>query len=152
MILRLLSQADLEAGPDLLPSLGMGFFFTWCREAEISADRAGLLCCQDADAARQALLRLLHGLPADSPWIDPKHPEFDPAKVVASFRRWENEPFVKFWLTVRKLGAAHPFIPQRIASLTLWAKGEKYRWIYGVPRHGAAYIWFKDDEVVRIRQ
>ena len=32
------------------------------------------------------------------------------------------------------------------------AKWEKYRWIYGTPRHGAAYIWFKDDHVVRMRQ
>lgn len=29
---------------------------------------------------------------------------------------------------------------------------KKYRWIYGVPRHGAAYIWFQDDRVTRIKQ
>jgi type II secretory pathway pseudopilin PulG len=42
--------------------------------------------------------------------------------------------------------------PDTIDNRDVSASGEKYRWIYGVPRHGATYIWFKDDEVVRIRQ
>ena len=28
----------------VLPTLGLGRLYTWCRESEISADRAGLLC------------------------------------------------------------------------------------------------------------
>lgn len=31
-------------------------------------------------------------------------------------------------------------------------KGSKTRWIYGVPRKGARYIWFTNGEVSRIRQ
>jgi len=40
----------------------------------------------------------------------------------------------------------------KIDNQDVSASGRKYRWIYGVPRHGAAYIWFKDDKVVRIKQ
>jgi hypothetical protein len=42
--------------------------------------------------------------------------------------------------------------PTTIDNRDVSAKGEKYRYIYGVPRHGAAYIWFKDGEVTRIKQ
>lgn len=42
--------------------------------------------------------------------------------------------------------------PDTVDNRDISARGEKYRWIYGVPRHGAAYIWFKDDKVVRVRQ
>ncbi len=103
-----------------LPAIGLGRLFSWCREAEIGADRAGLLCCQDKDVAQQALMRMFHGLKFDSPWLDPQHKDFDPERVVAEFERWENEPLVKFILFLKRLGTTHPFIPQRIAAIRLW--------------------------------
>jgi len=40
---------------------------------------------------------------------------------VAEFERWENEPFVKCMLFLKRFGTAdHPFIPQRIAAIRLW--------------------------------
>ena len=42
--------------------------------------------------------------------------------------------------------------PDALDNEDITKSGRKYRWIYGVPRHGAAYIWFKNDEVVRIKQ
>ena len=42
--------------------------------------------------------------------------------------------------------------PTTIDNREATPKSEKYRWVYGVPRQGAAYIWFKDDKVVRIKQ
>jgi hypothetical protein len=30
-------------------------------------------------------------------------------------------------------------------------KGNGYRWIYGYPRQGAVYIWFKNDKVTKIK-
>jgi Zn-dependent protease with chaperone function len=67
-----------EAYQRILPPISLGCLLSWCREAEMSADRAGLLCCQDIDAAQQALMRALHGLKFDSPWLDPQHKDFDP--------------------------------------------------------------------------
>jgi Zn-dependent protease with chaperone function len=106
----------------ILPTIGLGYLLSWCRESEITADRAGLLCCQKRESAEQALLRLLHGLQFDSPWLDPVNKNFDPQRVVNEFEYWEHEPFVKCVLTVKRLGSSHPFIPQRIAALQLWDK------------------------------
>jgi len=123
-IFRQLEKIDnvlIPAGSQqVLPTLGLGCLFSWCREAEISADRAGLLCCQDVVVAQQALMRLLHGLKFDSPWLNPQHKDFDPARVVAEFEKWENEPFVKFHLFLKRFGSSHPFVPQRIAAIHSW--------------------------------
>lgn len=123
-ILEALGNIGVETIPEdvqgILPTIGLGYLLSWCREAEMSADRAGLLCCQDKDVAQQALMRLLHGLKADSPWLDPQHKDFDPERVVAEFERWENEPLVKCVLFLKRLGTTHPFIPQRIAAIRLW--------------------------------
>jgi Zn-dependent protease with chaperone function len=123
-ILEMLGRLDENAIPQdknmLLPSIGLGFFLSWCRESEISADRAGFLCCQNREIAEQALLRLLHGLQFDSPWLDPVNKAFDPERVVNEFEHWENEPFVKFVLKLQRFGTSHPFIPDRIAALRLW--------------------------------
>lgn len=32
------------------------------------------------------------------------------------------------------------------------SRTEKYRYVYGVPRYGATYIWFKDGKVTKIKQ
>ena len=66
----------------VLPTLGLGRLYTWCRESEISADRAGLLCCGEPKVAYQAIMRLQHGLNPDSPWIDPEAKDFDPEAVI----------------------------------------------------------------------
>jgi Zn-dependent protease with chaperone function len=46
---------------DVLPLLALGRLLTWCREAEFSADRAGLLCCGEPKVAYEAIMRLQHG-------------------------------------------------------------------------------------------
>ncbi len=80
--------------PSVLPTLGLGCLLSWSREAEIAADRAGLLCCQDLELAQQAIIRLHCGIPRDSTWVNPETPDFDADKVIADFRAWENQPFV----------------------------------------------------------
>ncbi|VAW42892.1 hypothetical protein MNBD_CHLOROFLEXI01-2192 [hydrothermal vent metagenome] len=42
--------------------------------------------------------------------------------------------------------------PTNIDNREISDKGEKFRWIYGIPRRGTAYIWFKDGVVTKIRQ
>ncbi len=43
-------------GPLLMQGLDM-LMFEWLRKAELSCDRAGLLCCQDADAGFRVMMR-----------------------------------------------------------------------------------------------
>ena len=41
--------------------------------------------------------------------------------------------------------------PTTIDNQEVTSKSQKYRWIYGVPRQGASYVWFKDDKVNKIK-
>ena len=126
---------DLAVVPDefqvVLPTLALGRVFSWARESEISADRAGLLCCQDPQVAYNALARLLSGIGADSKWVDPTESDFDAEKIIKNYRQWENEPLVDFVLRIKKASSQHPFIPQRLAALKMWEKGGAYRAILG---------------------
>ena len=130
-ILVAIQKIDQYAVPDkyqrVLPTLAAGRLFQWCRESEISADRAGLLCCGDPKTAYSALQRLLHGVPPDSRWVDPDSPEFDADAAVAQFHRWQDEPFVQFVIYVKRFSAEAPFVPERLAALKQWADTGRHR-------------------------
>ena len=104
----------------VLPTLALGRLFTWSREAEISADRAGLVCCQDANVASQALLRLQHGLGGNESILEGEG--FDPGEVVKQFEQWQSRPFVEFVVKLKETSLEHPFIPERLAALKAWAE------------------------------
>ncbi len=111
----------------VLPLLALGRLLTWCRESEFSADRAGLLCCGDPKAAYEAIMRLQHGLRADSPWIDPDAKGFDPQAVIRNFQDWQYQPFVKFILYIKQQPLEHPYYQERLAMLKTWADSGAYR-------------------------
>jgi hypothetical protein len=92
---------------------------------EFSADRAGLLCCQDLDTAHQAMLRDLHGLPIDSPWL--KDVKFDPAKYLREIEYWERKSLVAFIQNAKQFSSATPFVRERIAVHSDWARRGSYR-------------------------
>ncbi len=115
----------------VLPTLGLGRLYTWCRESEISADRAGLLCCGESKVAYQAIMRLQHGLNQDSPWIDPDKADFDAETVIKNFQQWQHQPFVKLILDLKRHVLVHPFVPERLAALKAWADTGAYRTILG---------------------
>jgi Zn-dependent protease with chaperone function len=112
---------------NVLPLLPLGRLFTWCREAEFSADRAGLLCCGEPKVAYEAIMRLQHGLRADSPWIDPDVKDFDPQAVIRSFQEWQYQPFVKFILYLKTQPLEHPYYQERLAMLKVWADSGAHR-------------------------
>ena len=114
-----------------LPLLALGRLYSWSRESEISADRGGLLCCVEPSVAYQAIMRLQHGLAADSPWIDAGSKEFDAEAVVRSFRQWQYRPFVGFLLYVRQQPLEHPYYQERLAALRQWSDTGAHRAILG---------------------
>ena len=121
---------DITLVPDkcqnMLPLLALGRLLSWCRESEFSADRAGLLCCGEPRSAYEAIMRLQHGLRADSPWIDPDK-EFDTQAVIRQFRQWQYEPFVKFILDVKRQPLEHPYYQERLAMLKAWVEEGAFR-------------------------
>ncbi len=134
-LLSVIQAINLAVVPDkfqaVLPTLGLGRLYTWCRESEISADRAGLLCCGEPKIAYQAIMRLQHGLNADSPWIDPEKADFDAEKVIRDFQQWQTQPFVKLILDLKRHVLVHPFVPERLAALKLWVETGGYRELSG---------------------
>ncbi len=130
-VLFTIQAMDISLVPDkcqnILPQLALGRLLSWCRESEFTADRAGLLCCGEPRPAYEAIMRLQHGLRADSIWIDPDAKGFDPQAVIRQFREWQYEPFVKFILDVKRQPLEHPYYQERLAMLKAWVDTGAYR-------------------------
>jgi Zn-dependent protease with chaperone function len=87
----------------------------WSRRSEVTADRAGLLCCGDIKVAERALLRLITGMA-----------EVDRVDVDDYLRRSkeveEYHSAGRFW----EMMYSHPVIRKRIEALRLFARSELY--------------------------
>ncbi len=42
--------------------------------------------------------------------------------------------------------------PTTIDNHIITSRSEKIRWVYGIPRRGATYVWFRNGKVVKIKQ
>lgn len=95
----------------------------WSRRSEVTADRAGLLCCGDILVAERALLRLITGL-ADVDRVD----------MEDYLRRSRSTEEHHSLGMVNELFASHPAIARRIEALRLFARSELYYDLSGKPR------------------
>lgn len=105
----------------LLPYLPL---FKWAREAEMSADNAGLICAQDREAAEWALVRLAVGLSQES---------IGRINVDAFLeqRNAENlSQFSEVLLYWRQLLREHPFIADRIGELRKYEQTRHYQHLW----------------------
>lgn len=91
----------------------------WYRKSELSADRAGLLACQDADAAQRVMMKLAGGARLD---------DMDAEAFLAQARDYDAAGDVRDG--VLKLlnleGQAHPFAVLRAAELDKWRGSPQY--------------------------
>ena len=94
----------------------------WSRRSEITADRAGLICCRDLEVAKKALFRLEAGL-YNTNGIDIDE------YVKESERMLSNSQLGK----LSEFTHSHPLIPKRIKALELFAKSEVYAQAIGAP-------------------
>jgi Zn-dependent protease with chaperone function len=117
----------------VLPTLAVGRLYTWCRESEISADRAGLLCCGEPNLAYDAIMRMQHGLRPDSPFLNPNDDSFDADRIIRGFQQWQYRPFVKLIIDVKRHAVDFPFVPERLAALKAWAATGGHRSILARP-------------------
>ncbi|MCH5187041.1 MAG: M48 family metallopeptidase [Oscillospiraceae bacterium] len=112
---------------NLIPVVGAAIAATiqyplnaWSRKSEISADRAGLICCGDVATAKKALLKLEAGfMNIDKLDVD------DYLENTRKFR--QGNALGKF----TELFYEHPIIPKRMEALDLFANSEKYYRISG---------------------
>jgi hypothetical protein len=114
-IVSLIGQATLGIGA----LLGQGLVFAlleWQRKAELSADRAGLLCMQDMDPAIRAFMKMAGG-------ARELYAEMDRAEFLRQIRAYEDADrshlnrAYKILLTV---GQSHPYGILRAKELDAW--------------------------------
>lgn len=112
---------------ELIPVVGHGVYtlvawplMAWYRRSEISADRAGLLCCGSVDVACKTLLRLECG------FIDTSELNVD-EYVLNTNQTLQNSVLGRY----KELLHEHPILAKRIEALRLFAQSEKYYRISG---------------------
>lgn len=112
----------LGACSQLIPGIGPMVYNTmafplnaWSRRSEITADRAGLLCCGDLKAAQSALLQLESAFTSAA--------DIDMDTYVAQSRQFLSRNIL------RKLGeftSSHPLTPKRIQALEIFSRSKIY--------------------------
>lgn len=110
-------MAEMFIGPLILPAVVA--LNAWYRRAEITCDRAGLLCSQDLDSASRSFIKLAVGSKRLSDEVDMTEflAQHDEAK--GSVGRY-MEAF-----------SSHPYLPKRIKALQAFAESELYRTAIG---------------------
>lgn len=87
----------------------------WARRSELSADRAGLLCCGDYETAKKTLMQLA------LPFLDAD--KIDAAEYINSADRYLGNGMIRRFT---ELDEAHPIIPKRIRALREFTVSRKY--------------------------
>lgn len=103
----------------------MASLYEWARKAELSADRAGLLACQDTAAAFRTFMKLASGGHLD---------DLDPTSFFAQGQEYDaagdlRDSVIKLLLIENR---THPFAVVRAAELRRWIdSGEYTRFVSG---------------------
>jgi Zn-dependent protease with chaperone function len=97
----------------------------WARRAEITCDRAGLLCTRDLDASVGCLVKLALGSRKlySEVNLDEYLKQLDESRGAGRFD---------------ELGRTHPYLPKRIAALRIFADTTFYRSLGMGPGHGGS--------------
>ncbi len=98
----------------------------WYRRAEITCDRAGLLCCQDEEAACRSFMKLASG-------SHKLYPEMNLDAYLEQFDEGQR--------SMGRLSEAfmtHPYLPKRVHALRVFAKSALYRDAVGIAKDGLA--------------
>jgi uncharacterized tellurite resistance protein B-like protein len=101
----------------------------WLRYAELTADRVGLLCADDFDAAVRAFFKLTSGLSA-AHFL--QHAD-DCAHQLAELEAKQMESTEQDWFST------HPYSPLRVKALDLFARSETFHRLCGRSGSEAAF-------------
>lgn len=88
----------------------------WARKAEFSCDRAGLLACQDIDAAVTAFMKMAGAPESHYRDLDPKT-FIDQARELEGYDEDKMDKLVKI---ISLIGNTHPWTVVRCAELSDW--------------------------------
>lgn len=114
-VVTLLGQATLGFGALLGQGLVIGLY-EWYRCAELTADRAALLCAQDIEPARSTLMKLAGGTTRLAGEMD--RDEF--LRQVREYEDVDRSSLDKAYKVLLTLWRTHPFAMQRAKELEIW--------------------------------
>ncbi len=98
----------------------------WSRRAEITCDRAGLLCCTDLDAASRSFMKMACG-------STKLYGELNTEEYLRQLQAGE-EGVGRYGELLR----SHPYLPKRIEALKIFATSALYREVAGLGPGGAS--------------
>ena len=108
----------------------------WILAHEISADRAGLIACQDLAVAQQALLNFKLAIPFEEIKLNVED-YLEQAKITQEKQDLISKDLpapmqrgIGRWQRSERLQSEHPFILQRIKSLQEYAESEAYKKLF----------------------
>ncbi len=90
----------------------------WMRASEISADRFGLLCCQDPSLATRVFLKLASGLPGQYLGVGEEFQD-------------QMDDWVKTKIAGEGMDETHPLLPIRVACSHAFAESEYFSHFFG---------------------
>jgi uncharacterized tellurite resistance protein B-like protein len=102
-----------------LPPLQIARLYAWMRYAELSADRMGLICCRDLDAAIRAFFKLTSGL-CDARFLKN-------AKEAAA----QLDDLSQAESTEQDWFSTHPYGPLRIKAIEAFSRSATYHSVIG---------------------
>ena len=106
----------------IVKAVGAVPLMAWSRRSEITADRAGLLCCGDAETAKRTLLQItLPFMDADEVNVDQYVRDSSVYLKRGTLRK------------INELNQAHPIIPKRINAIDEFVRSEKYARLIEAP-------------------
>lgn len=126
-ILKVVGQMTLGLGALLGTGLELALF-DWSRKAELSCDRAGLLCVQDRDVATQVFMKLAGGARGGSD-------QMNAHAFLEQFRAYEDADESKLNKTYKVLLTAfrsHPFPIMRAKHLDDWVEDGGFEKLTGI--------------------
>ena len=107
--------------------------YLWCRSAELSADRIGLVCTQDPEAGATSFFKLASGMA--SPRVKTDLEEFArQVESLASAPQAREEPRGND--DTLDCFSTHPYSPVRVRALVAFSKSQSYQKAIGKPADG----------------
>jgi Zn-dependent protease with chaperone function len=114
-VVQLLGQVTLGLGALLGQGLVIALY-EWYRCAELTADRAALLCVQDIEPARDTFMKLAGGTTRLAAEMD--RDEF--LRQVAAYEEVDRSTLDRAYKLLLTLYRTHPFALQRAKTLDTW--------------------------------
>jgi Zn-dependent protease with chaperone function len=130
-ILEIIGKATLGLGQ----LLGFGLalpLFDWYRKAELSADRAGMLCVQDADVPMRVLMKLAGG--STTMYEQMNQEEF--LRQIRAYEDADESTLNKMYKVLLTAFRTHPFPIMRAKHMDEWIRSGEFTRLTGVQLDG----------------